>query len=66
MTDEPLNARELGIRSRAAVTAGDREGWLALFADDALVAGPHRPLARSTPRARATTGGQPSPPSTTP
>ena len=56
MADEVLNARELGIRSRAAVAAGDREGWLALFADDAVVAGPHRPVARSTPRARAITG----------
>jgi len=45
MTDAPLNARELGIRSRAAVTAGDREGWLALFADDAVVADPIGPSA---------------------
>jgi steroid Delta-isomerase len=43
MADEPLNARELGIRSRAAVSAGDREGWLALFADDAVVADPIGP-----------------------
>ena len=45
MTDAPLNARELGIRSRAAVTAGDREGWLALFADDAFVQDPIGPSA---------------------
>jgi ketosteroid isomerase-like protein len=43
MTDEPLNARELGIRSRAAVAAGDRDGWLALFAEDAVVADPLGP-----------------------
>ena len=43
MTDTPLNARELGIRSRAAVAAGDRDGWLALFADDAVVADPIGP-----------------------
>ncbi len=43
MADETLSARELGIRSRAAVTAGDREGWLALFADDAFVADPIGP-----------------------
>src|SRR6516225_11594410 len=43
MTDEPLNARELGMRSRAAVHAGDRDGWLALFADDALVQDPIGP-----------------------
>jgi steroid delta-isomerase len=45
MTEAPLNARELGIRSRAAVTARDREGWLALFADDAVVADPIGPSA---------------------
>jgi steroid Delta-isomerase len=43
MPKEMLNARELGIRSRAAVTAGDRDGWLALFADDAIVADPIGP-----------------------
>ena len=36
MSEVP-NVRELGIRSRAAVTAGDREGWLSLFADDAVL-----------------------------
>ena len=45
MADTPLDARELGIRSRAAVTAGDREGWLALFADDAFVQDPIGPSA---------------------
>ena len=43
MADQPLDARELGIASRAAVAAGDREGWLALFADDAVVADPIGP-----------------------
>jgi ketosteroid isomerase-like protein len=43
MTDEPLNARELGIRSRAAVHDRDRDGWLALFASDALVQDPIGP-----------------------
>ena len=43
MTEEPLNARELGIRSRAAVHARDREAWLSLFADDAIVADPIGP-----------------------
>jgi len=41
--DEVPDARELGIRSRAAVAAGDREGWLALFAEDAVVADPIGP-----------------------
>jgi len=43
MTDEPLDARELGIRSRAAVHAGDREAWLELFALDAVVQDPVGP-----------------------
>ena len=43
MPNETPNARELGIRSRAAVSAGDRDGWLALFADDAVVADPIGP-----------------------
>ena len=42
-TAEPLNARELGIRSRAAVEAGDRDGWLDLFAEDAVVQDPIGP-----------------------
>jgi steroid Delta-isomerase len=45
MTDAPLNARELGLKSRAAVTAGDRDGWLSLFADDAFVQDPIGPSA---------------------
>jgi ketosteroid isomerase-like protein len=46
MTDtakDTLTARELGIRSRAAVHAKDRDGWLDLFADDALVQDPIGP-----------------------
>jgi steroid Delta-isomerase len=43
MTDDILNARELGIRSRAAVHAGDREAWLDLFAPDAVVQDPIGP-----------------------
>jgi steroid Delta-isomerase len=42
-TDETLTARELGIRSRAAVHARDRDGWLDLFADDAVVQDPIGP-----------------------
>ena len=45
MTDAPMNARELGLMSRAAVTAGDREAWLSLFADDAFVQDPIGPSA---------------------
>jgi steroid Delta-isomerase len=43
MTREAVNVRELAIRSRAAVQAGDREGWLALFAHDAVVQDPIGP-----------------------
>ena len=43
MTDEALTARELGRRSRAAVHAKDRDGWLDLFADDAVVQDPIGP-----------------------
>jgi steroid Delta-isomerase len=43
MSEEVLNARELGIRSRAAVSAGDRDGWLALFAPDGFVQDPIGP-----------------------
>lgn len=46
MTDtanDILTARELGIRSRAAVHAKDRDAWLDLFADDALVQDPIGP-----------------------
>jgi steroid delta-isomerase len=40
---EEMTARELGIRSRACVEAKDREGWLALFADDGVVQDPIGP-----------------------
>jgi len=43
MSDEHLRARELGIRSRAAVHAGDRDAWLDLFAPDAVVQDPVGP-----------------------
>lgn len=36
-------ARAASHRSMAAVEAGDREGWLALFADDAVVEDPIGP-----------------------
>jgi ketosteroid isomerase-like protein len=38
LPDHP--ARAASIRSMTAVEAGDREGWLALFADDAVVQDP--------------------------
>jgi steroid delta-isomerase len=44
MSDEQ-SVRELAVRSRAAVHAGDRESWLALFADDAYVQDPIGPSA---------------------
>jgi steroid delta-isomerase len=43
MVDEVLNARELGIRSRAAVHARDKDTWLDLFAPDAVVQDPVGP-----------------------
>jgi steroid delta-isomerase len=43
MAEEELTARELGIRSRAAVGARDRNGWLDLFAEDAIVQDPIGP-----------------------
>jgi steroid Delta-isomerase len=43
MAAETPNARELGLLSRAAVAAGDRDGWLDLFADDAIVQDPIGP-----------------------
>lgn len=43
MADDALTARELGIRSRAAVHSGDREAWLNLFAADAVVQDPIGP-----------------------
>ena len=36
-------ARDLGLASMAAVAAGDREGWLALFSNDAVVEDPVGP-----------------------
>jgi steroid delta-isomerase len=42
-TNETLTARELGLRSRAAVHARDRDAWLELFTDDALVQDPVGP-----------------------
>jgi len=38
LPDHP--ARAASIRSMTAVESGDREGWLALFADDAVVQDP--------------------------
>ncbi len=38
--DDDRSARAASLRSRAAVQAGDRDGWLALFTDDGLVADP--------------------------
>jgi ketosteroid isomerase-like protein len=43
VTTTQVTARELGKRSRAAVEAGDRDGWLALFAEDAVVQDPIGP-----------------------
>src|SRR5580704_1796415 len=43
MTEEALTARELGIRSRAAVHDRDRDAWLDLFAVDAVVQDPIGP-----------------------
>ncbi len=40
---DAVTARELGIASRAAVEAKDRDRWLGLFADDAVVQDPIGP-----------------------
>ena len=40
--DRPT-ARDLGQRSMAAVEAGDRDAWLSLFSDDAVVEDPVGP-----------------------
>ncbi len=40
-----ISARELGEASMAAVEAGDRQAWLALFAEDAVVEDPIGPSA---------------------
>ena len=41
--DDDRSARAASLRSRAAVEAGDRDAWLALFAPDAVVADPVGP-----------------------
>ena len=43
MPDGTPTARELARRSQAAVTARDRDGWLSLFASDAVVQDPIGP-----------------------
>jgi steroid Delta-isomerase len=43
MSNDNLSARELGIRSRAAVEAKDKATWLSLFAPDAFVQDPIGP-----------------------
>jgi steroid Delta-isomerase len=43
MSTEFPDARELGIRSRAAVAAKDRATWLSLFTEDAVVQDPIGP-----------------------
>ena len=46
MTDQARpNARDLGRASMAAVEAGDRQAWLDLFSDDAVVEDPVGPSA---------------------
>ena len=42
MTEQPT-ARDLARKSQAAVRAKDRDGWLSLFAPDAVVADPVGP-----------------------
>jgi steroid Delta-isomerase len=42
-TGDTLTARDLARRSQAAVNARDRQAWLALFADDAVVEDPIGP-----------------------
>ena len=39
----PHPARDLSVESMKAIEAGDREGWLALFSDDATVEDPVGP-----------------------
>ena len=43
MTDERHSARDLARRSQAAVRAKDRDGWLSLWAPDAIVQDPVGP-----------------------
>ncbi len=38
--DDDRSARAASLRSRAAVQAGDKDAWLAIFADDAVVQDP--------------------------
>ncbi len=38
--DDDRSARAASLRSRAAVQAGDKEAWLAIFAEDAVVQDP--------------------------
>ena len=57
-------ARDLGKASMAAVEVHDRVGWLALFAEDAVVEDPIGPSVFD-PEGRATVAPRPSPPSTT-
>ena len=54
----------LGRASMAAVEAGDREAWLALFSDDAVVEDPVGP-SMFDPEGTGHRGPRPSPPSTT-
>ena len=42
---EVLTARELGHMSREAVGRGDKEGWLEIFAPNAIVQDPIGPSA---------------------
>lgn len=42
-TDDDRSARAASLRSRAAVHAGNRDAWLALFVPDAVVADPVGP-----------------------
>lgn len=42
-SDDDRSARAASLRSRAAVHAGDRNAWLALFRDDAVVQDPVGP-----------------------
>jgi hypothetical protein len=41
--DDDRSARAASLRSRAFVQAADREGWLGIFADDAVVQDPVGP-----------------------
>jgi steroid Delta-isomerase len=43
MSDQTVTARDLARRSQACVRAKDREGWLSLFAPDAVVQDPIGP-----------------------